>query len=258
MQDHLIWKSKISAHHGCIDCENELEPTIELLNRCPEINMVEIDFVYVNEKFISSHDYETESISRGSEMSVWFDRVLVLGKMIWIDIKESNWSILSDKFGKFDIDKFYLELEAQRAKLLRQDIQLERYVIISCQYDSVKDRLFAVNNHRYLLAHDLPFIGSYVAQVVAPSFLDQQLNSIVRESMENFINYLVCDQPFVVCLDMTFFNSSTDIMDFINKTKASIIIIYSMELSNPLFIDNCDKHVLYQYNYYNLLTENKC
>lgn len=250
MKNHFIHKSTISAHHGYIDCENELGPTITLLNKHPEINMIEIDFVYINEKFISSHDYDDDSISRGTEMSIWFDNFIKLGIIIWIDIKESNWSILSDKFSKFDVNKFYLQLELQRKKFLQQNIILENQILISCQYDNIKEKLFILNNNNtYLLAHDLPLVDSYIAQTVAPSFFDEKINYMVQESMQDFINYSTTNL-YIVCLDITFFNSIDDLIAFINKINVSIVILYSMEISDSILISGSDKQFIYQYNYY--------
>ena len=249
MQSQIL-KSKISAHHGLHTRENELIPALNLLIKHPEIDMLEIDFVYDNGKFISAHDYEDETIALGSELCEWFNEVIPLHKMIWIDIKDSGWSILSENFSKFDLDIFFTLLRTEKNKFFDIGIQLENYIIISCQYDHLLDKIFSINNNEFLLAYDLPHVSSYVAKTITPACMDNIVDHFSQEYSEKILNDVTNGKCNIICLDMSFFMCVNDLIMLLNKVNnVSVVIIYSLELSDKITLSVPGKHIIVQYNF---------
>src|SRR5688572_13869861 len=105
-----------SAHHGYINYENQLAPTLELFANHPHIGLVEIDFIHHHGEFISSHDYDEENIALGSTLEQWMEHIIRLNKMLWVDIKDTTLSILSSQFSEFDVKCFYKHLIQLEAK----------------------------------------------------------------------------------------------------------------------------------------------
>ena len=79
-------------------------------------------------------------------------------------------------------------------------------------------------------------------------------NYFVQEYMEHLTKHIIKQKHNIICLDIIFFNSMDDIIEFISKIDASIIIIYSLELHNCPKIIIPGKQIIYQYNYYEVST----
>lgn len=249
MQSKIL-TSYISAHHGFFTKENELAPTIKLLQKHTEIDMVEIDFVYDNGKFISSHDYEDENVIKGSELTIWLNEIIPLNKMIWIDIKDSTWSILSESFSKFDVQVLFDLIRSEKKKFNSMNIALEKYILIGCQYEHLIDKIVTINDGEFLLAYDFPRIHAYVTKTIAPACFDMVIDQYYQEESELILNELIKGKYNIVCLDVTFFMSINDIVMLLNKiNNISIVIIYSLDLTSQEIISIPGKHVITQYNY---------
>ena len=248
MHTHLL-NSHISAHHGAIDRENELVPTLQLLKSNPQIDMIEIDFVYDNGKFISSHDYDNDKIALGSEITEWFDKIIPLKKILWIDIKDSTWSIFSDTFSKFDINAFFELIRSEKQRFRSTGIALETYILIGCQYDHLIEQIAKLNNGEFMIAHDFPRANSYVARVIAPTCMNIAVDKYAQDNSELVIKDLGTAWN-IVCLDMSFFTTDDDLFLLLNKIDTKcIIILYSLELDAQPNITVSNKHLIVQYNY---------
>lgn len=240
-----ILNTLVSAHHGVISKENELQATLELLKTNPEIGMVEIDFIYENGEFISCHDYR--SIKNGSELSIWFDKLVILKKILWIDIKDSAWSILSKNFSRFDVKAFFNFIRLEKKRFSKMNTILENYLLISCQYDHLIDEISENNCDEFLLAYDIPFIGAYVAKTISPSCTNMMVNYYVQEYSEIFLKTKKCN---IICLDSSFFSCKNEIVSLLSKlNNISIIILYSFKTTDQIDITIPGKHIIIQYDY---------
>ena len=235
--DHVI---NTSAHHGCINHDNELLPALILLDDNPGIGMVEIDFVYHNNTFISSHDYTYENMMKGSSLDEWIDNIIPLGKIIWIDIKDKIVSIPFSELITVDVAKLYEYLDELKIKYPN----LNDHILLSCQYVNVQAELVRLNTG-YTIVHDVPWDYAYVLKEIMP------LSVIKAYIHDNMIKYLK-EKSGIVCIDQTFFETSTELYDFVMKLKQKTIILYSYEKDDDI-IDTSfkfpDKHIIYQYNF---------
>lgn len=236
---------KISAHHGYINRENELGPTLDLLNSHPEIGMVEIDFVYSDGKFISAHDYEPDTIIKGSELSEWLDAIIPLRKIIWMDIKDSNWSILSNTLCVFDVGNFFNLLHIQKEKFTQTHIKLEHFIIISSQYESTRDKLCASNVDNFQLVCDMPLDYAYITKTILPSSLDHILDYFIQKCIDTDTKKI----EQIICLDTSFFELD-DLILLINKLTTNTIILYSLDIDQKLNLNISNKQIICQYDYY--------
>lgn len=236
---------KISAHHGCINRENELEPAIELLKLHPEIDMIEIDFVYSDGKFISAHDYEPETIAKGSELSKWLDAIIPLEKIIWIDIKDSNWSILSGELCVFDTDKFFDLMHIEKERFAQKQISLENYVLIGSQYECTRNKLCLSNNDNFQILCDMPLDYAYVAKTIIPSSMASIIDYFIQKCIANDTQGI----PQIICLDTKFFESVDDLVSLLNKLNTNTVILYSLNLNYKLDSNISHKQIIYQYDF---------
>lgn len=227
----------VSAHHGCANRENQLLPTLNLLHQHPEIGMIEIDFVYHNKQFISSHDYSEENISLGSTLEEWIVAMIPLGKILWIDIKDTIASIPSADFIRFNVAKFYKHLE----RLEDKHPDLKHYILLSCQYINVLNRLVEMN-HGYTIIHDVP--GDY-AYILYELFPLSMIKSYVHYRMMKYLK----DKSGIVCIDHIFFESFEELYEFILNLTQKVIVVYSYETFDSGKHTIPGKHVIYQYNY---------
>ena len=121
-------KIHFSCHHGNSSNPNNLGKALEVIDLYKEIDIVEVDFVYMCKQFVSSHDYDVKSvIENSSPIHEWIYEIIIKRRRIlWIDIKE-NWSLLFQclschKVGSnehiasdtFDAFRFFRELENMR------------------------------------------------------------------------------------------------------------------------------------------------
>jgi hypothetical protein len=226
-----------SAHHGYINFENQLAPTLELLTEHPEIHIVEIDFIYHDGNFISSHDYSDENIALGSTIEEWVRCIINTDKTLWIDVKDSFFSIWSKKFIKFDTIAFYEHL----SRLELEFPKLKNHILIGCQYKHTYKRLVKHNTgHRII--HDTPPDYAYVLNKVFGL-------SLIKSSIHNIILDELNGVDGIVCLDRTFFDNTNELNIFIQSLTNSVIIIYSYDLTDFDLPNVEGKHIIYQYNY---------
>lgn len=236
--------ANISAHHGYINCENELFPTISLLKSFPEIDIVEIDFIYHEGTFVSSHDYDEKNITKGTGLVTWLQRVIRLKKILWIDIKDAEVSSILEWASIFNVKALFNVLDKQRKIFSEEGIRLEDWVIISSQYEHIHRKL--IKNTVYTIVYDLPFDDAYFYRKIIPDFLEViLLNCSVRESIENKCTSLPSNS--IVALDISFFESMEQLTEFIIKIDIQTFIIYSLNQGTTIDVKN--KKIIYQYNY---------
>ena len=244
-------KAKISAHHGAINRENELAPALMLIQKHPEIDMIEVDFVYHNGKFISSHNYDEDTICKGSELEAWLSEFIPLNKIIWIDIKDSTLSIFSENFSKFDIDIFFNLLRLEKKKFAETGILLENFILIGCQYEHLIDKIDSQNNDEFMIAYDIPRTYSYVAKTISPACMDNIVDQYVQEHSEIVLSEFPENKCNIICLDLSFFPNIDELINMLKKIdNISIVIIYSIELTDNINVIIPGKHIIVQYNYH--------
>ncbi len=226
-----------SAHHGFINYENQLDPIALLFETYPSIGIIEIDFVHTNNNFISSHDYSEENISKGSKLEQWVDSIMTHNKMLWIDIKDDNLSMISDQFSLFDVQAFYQCLQSLEAKYSN----LKRHLLIGCQYTNTYNRLVA-NNIGYNIVHDQPQYMSYVLYDIFPlCMIKSWIHKWILEDLQGTTG--------TVCLDRTFFSYTNEINEFISKLHHQTIIVYSYNLNETNLPSVPGKNIILQFNY---------
>jgi len=247
-----ITRAEISAHHGYTNRSNELAPTINLIQSNPDIDIIEIDFIYNDGIFISSHTYDAADIAVGSNLVEWIEKIVPMKKILWLDIKDTELSIFTAFAGKFDVSHFFKILNSQWKKLLDRGIRLQDWLIMSSQYEHIQRKLIK-RNPGYTIVHDLPFAPAYVAQRITPTCMDTALDYFVKEYIESETNTYGSNQ--IVCLDISFFESVDHLVEFIKKINVNTFIVYSLSLDNETDIQIPGKKIIYQYDYILLDTE---
>ena len=220
---------KTSCHHGDSQFENQLEPAKLLTN----YDMIEIDFVYHQGQFISSHDYD-ESIQKGSLLKDWIDFIIKEDKILWIDLKDDPVSIFLPQFSKLDIVALIYQLD--QYKLIYD--QLEEHVLISCQYHTIYEQLMNLDSS-YTIIRDLPKDKFYVMDILIPDFLTSQAKLLMTPEITLDIGH-----SKIVAIDQQFFTDET-LMDFINHCF-DVIIVYTYKQTKYI---QSEKHIIYQYDF---------
>jgi hypothetical protein len=230
--------AKTSCHHGDYLRPNSLEETRAVLQRYPEIAIVEIDFVLLCEPepvLLSSHDYEQQSVERGATLEEWVKLVVLEQKrLLWMDIKTrlGFWSLLSEPEKRLDVALLLALMRKMRRHFLKhcgQDVQ--QRVLLGCQDEPVYKALLALNNqekHPWRVLLDLPFATSYIGQMLLP---DEWINNWMQET---YVQYPYEQDGAVgqqyVCLDRNFFTNNRQLEDFIQCSgiaRNSVVIVYS-------------------------------
>lgn len=226
-----------SAHHGFINHENQLDPIPKLFNTYPNIGLVEVDFVYHNGDFISSHDETDENMKKGSSLEKWIDCIIHNNKILWLDIKDSDLSFISEYFSVFDVDAFYQYLN----RLEQKYYNLKNYILIGCQYTYVYNQLISKNTG-YNIIHDNPQDEAYILNKFLPLCL-------IKSYVHNGILEDLVGTTGIVCLDHTFFDDVRELNNFISNLPHKVIIVYSYELSEEKLPQVPGKHIIHQFNY---------
>ncbi len=220
----MLTSCKRSAHHGYTNYENNLMMTLDCLHFHPEIDIVEIDFVYHHHDFLSSHDYSEENLKNASSLEEWVDHFIKLKKILWIDLKDVPSSIFFPSLSKLNINQLILKLN--RLSLIYP--LLNNYIMISCQFSHIYERLKMFNKH-FMIMQDCPMDYYYILNYFTSLF-----NVNIIKTIDNPI--IAIDKNFV------------QLDDFIEKSSAKTIIIYNYEIGDSIPISN-KKHLIYQYNY---------
>lgn len=236
----------VSCHHGDVNNQNNLKAAARIIRDYPEIDIVEIDFVFYGNDLISSHDYDARLILRGSSLIKWIERVVFIEKKIlWIDLKPKlDPSVLIWPVAKEETRCLFAILNEAMKK---EDIRSR--IIITSQDMSIVDEIEASEEASlWQIAADIPNIPSYVWQDLLPPGLQGWLNSSVNE---HFIRR--CDlTPYnIVAIDKSFFDDMTTLMRFIHESsikQGATIIIYTFKRGAPL-ITSDHYNIVMQYDF---------
>lgn len=247
-----------SCHHGHADHQNSLAHAKAVLKaHHREIGVMEIDFVNVRDNFVSSHDFSQTSIEAGSSLLDWVKLVVVrYEKVLWIDLKSHH-----DFLGLFCCDvrfKTDCKLLFEVLDRIRRTVKrrIETHIWISCQDSAVHDQLVRYNNNslghnRWIIANDIPFVGSYLQQYILPRvWLTHTMHSEFREYDFNETTCVSNPNP-VVCIDRSFFTSTQRLIDFIEDSSIPLgatVLLYTFEASQePIRIEGYE--IIMQYDY---------
>ena len=220
--------AKVSCHHGMMGFENQLEPAKQLT----DYDMIEIDFIY-NGQYISSHDYDEESINKGSSLEGWIDFIMEKNKILWINLKDDNISIFLPQLSNLNIKELFNILD----DCLLKYPSLNQHIIIGCQYHTIYEQL--CHNKNYIVIRDLPRDTFYVMDMLTPHFLSEEVKLLMQDEIVKDVG-----DAKIIAIDHRFFTNT--LTEFINHCTAHIIIIYTVDRSFNILTN---KHIIYQYDY---------
>ncbi len=232
MDRSQLLKVTKSAHHGFINYENQLTPSLRLFSTHSDIDIIEIDFIYYQGDFISSYDYEEENIRKGSPLSTWIEYIIYNDKILWIDIKDSFFATFSDNFSVFDINAFFSYLQ----KLEIQYHNLKNSILIGSKSKYLHNKLLEFNVG-YEIVYDMP--QSNILDEFIPSF-------IIKSKLLEYLSKL--SELEIVCLDDSLFDDFNELTEFISIIPQKIIILYCYNILTTRILSN--KHIIYQLNCY--------
>ena len=253
-------KPLISCHHGNVTQPNNIAAARQIIEKYQDIDIVEIDFIVVDKHVVSSHDYDANSLLKGSPLHEWIDYIIIERNLIlWIDLKVRldvmayiyDYSVYTASFFMNtlnDIRSYYLE---------NKGIDIMQYTMITCQDKDTRwqleQKLHTPTTHeggiQWLLVYDIPFNTSYIVQYLTPKELQYLVNNYVYN---RFMCYDFSASP-IISLDLSFFDNDLDKMArfiYENTTiqHGTMIVIYNFPLTQKrLTLENY--HIIMQYDY---------
>ena len=236
-----------SCHHGDFEAPNELAAALRVSAAFPEIDVFEIDFVCDGTRIVSSHDYASEAIARGSALPEWIEAIVVeRGRTLWLDVKENLDIQFAWAYGKFDAALLFTQL-AEAGKKWGLE-RLRHRIWVGCQEAALRRTLMKgceTNGWHFIL--DMPSASAYVCQMVTPRCCVPQLNAFVDRQM-HATNYHQCD---IISIDKDFFKGSKELKRFVaalNLRPGVIVVLNSFPRSqSPLLLE--DHRIVMQYDY---------
>lgn len=252
----------ISCHHGDINHPNVLYHARKILERNPEIAIMEIDFIGVNNNtgwhFVSSHDHDKGEILRSSPLEEWLQFVIVENeRQLYIDVKArvDIMSLLGIE-SKFPTLFFFLYMQQQRTTIKETyKLDIRDFLFIGCQYGEIKEELKRLNNQyseddRWTLIDDLPLYGAYVRDAILRPL---GMGFIVDWYVKSFLSEYDFSQSHLVSLDRKFFHDDAELLDLIGRVNlppGARIVIYNFDLSHRTVTAE-GFSVIMQYDYTN-------
>lgn len=229
----------LSAHHGDFKHQNELVHALKLLDEFPSVKYVEIDFVCWNGNYISSHDYDENTIKNGATLKEWLIELVKRNVVLWMDVKDTNTTILGDIFSQIDGELLFCILKDVSKTLL--GIDLKEKIIISSQYVHAYERICRANEDKYTIAHDLPNFYSYVME-------SMKFNPLFKSKIQKDISIMLGSlrERDVACIDCSFFETKEELIQVCSKTKVGLIILYSLNVLGEVRLRG--KKVVYQHD----------
>lgn len=226
----LLRFAHISCHHGSQLLENHLKSTIDILN-IHTIDIVEIDFVYINGEFISAHDYD--DIKNGSSLVAWIDEIMKRDLILWIDLKDHASSFFINALTRLSVSELFIILNQLHLKYKN----LHLHILIGCQYMHAYKEL--VKQNTFTIIHDLPRDTMYFMENFIPNtYLEELISASILNDASN--------SP-LVAIDRRFFTEQ-GLLKILATINAKIIIIYNYNQGEYLhYIKN--KHIIHQLNY---------
>lgn len=244
---------RIAAHHGDYNHQNSLKHAKKVLDHHKEtIDMVEIDFVYHQGNFVSSHDHETETILRGAYLIDWIRLVIfTYKKILWIDMKSNMFSLVSmiTDWTKEESNALFKRLNKyHRETLNKYKMNLKNYIMISSQYEPFKKRFTMLNNEldkKWLLTMDFPYSNYYVWEYVLPNDLQSWNNESVQDKI---IHFDFSDEGFI-SIDLKFFDYDIEYLFTLLKKNGTIkkgcyILLYPFKQDYEYRITSDKYHII--------------
>lgn len=227
--NEILKFAHVSCHHGAANDENKLSSAMKILDLYKEIDIIEIDFIYVNNQFISSHDYDT---IQGESLEMWIDEIVKRDKILWIDLKDTQISFFIKELSKLNIEHLYILLNNLSLKYKN----LHHHVLIGCQYMHAYNLL---SQNKFTVIRDLPRDTMYFLTEISPISIENiVINSILEDVGDSNI----------IAIDRTFLTEE-GLLSILNLIKSEIIIIYNYNRDESIpFVKN--KYIIIQYNYY--------
>lgn len=224
----------IACHHGDSLNQNNLDAARRIMQKYPEITIMEIDFILYNDKLVSSHDYTSISILNGSLLEEWIDLVVVqYGKKLWIDLKP-NVSVYALFYSNaVDFARCLFERLEEKRDLTRNMIDIKPHIIISSQDTAIVEEVDLLNHQRgWRTLCDVPRLKRYIMQAFLPPGLQEWLNDMVYDELTFQYDFSGFN---MVAIDKSFFDHDIQrLFRFIEKSnikEGSTIILYNFKMN---------------------------
>lgn len=239
-----------SAHGGNIGAMNQLQPALRVVEKYPEVDLIELEIAYDKKKqaFVSFNGQET---SQGDPLDSWFEAFFPLNKRLWLNIQDTNWSAVNRiLFSKFPLSKFAEFMKSQASKWNSRGINVEEMVILGCQYqwlyDAIRDNMFG----RVYLIHHLPYHSA--VDEICPC-RSRQARTASKEIQKQMMQVLTSDPNMrILALDQSYFQDVTEMTQFLEKLPDTVqqVIVHSFQITDPT--PKCSSHnlqIIVQYDY---------
>jgi len=241
MEEILKFAHK-SCHHGSQKLENNLLATIQVLNQYTNIDIIEIDFIFHNNEYISAHD--VEQVKYGSKLVEWVDEIMKRDKILWLDLKDTQLSFFINSYSSLNVDILFNILN----NLNKKYKFLTQHILIGCQYIHVYEQL--IKQSKFTIIRDLPRDKIYVLDAITPNQYLTNLEDIVYNSIIedcNNINNNINNINNIIAIDKKFFTKE-GLINLLKNINSNIIIVYNFQQTDEIpFIHN--KKIIYQYDY---------
>ncbi len=227
--NEILKFAHVSCHHGATNDENKLSSAMKILDLYKEIDIIEIDFIYVNNQFISSHDYDT---IQGEPLEMWIDEIVKRDKILWIDLKDTSTSFFIKELSKLNIEHLYILLNNLSLKYKN----LHHHLLIGCQYSHAYNLL---SQNSFTIIRDLPRDTMYFLTEISPISIEKIVIKSILEDIGDS-NIIAIDRNFL---------TEEGLLFILNLIPSEIIIIYNYNKDESIpFVRN--KYIIIQYNYY--------
>jgi hypothetical protein len=246
----------IASHAGNADNENDLVSSLLVLDKFKDIDIVELDVVYVDGEFIIKHGHYD---SGGDTLSSFVYALFTYKPNIcvWLDLKDRRRTVFLPIQPVFDCQKFDNCLY-----ILNKKINIKNRLFIGSifhkLYDELRHCAFITKN--ISLVYDSVSALYYVpAEVVSEITFDKinisnNFNSSFTET--RIYDDIVRDRRNItnIAIDISFFANNNIIRDFIKKIvnlkKYKCIILYPCCETNIIKIPRKKGvHIIYMYDF---------
>jgi hypothetical protein len=231
--NEILKFAKISCHHGSQKLENNLHLSIDVLKKHKEIDIIEIDFVFHDNQYISAHDLD--HLEHGSSLELWIDEIMARDKILWIDLKDTQLSFFINSYTSINVERLFEIL----TKLHLKYKFLHRHILIGCQFIHVYEKL--IQQDIFTIIQDLPRDKMYVLDAITPNQYITSLSDVVKTSI------IEDHHHDIIAIDKKFFTADY-LLSLLTQIDAKIIILYNFQLDDEIpYVEN--KKIIYQYDY---------
>jgi hypothetical protein len=228
---------------------NNLEETVKIINKYKNIDMIEIDVLYNNGKFIVAHNYFYTDYNY---LEDWIHILMELDMKMWLDLKDGF------IYNKFPMDKFTKFMNNMVSYYKKLNMDLYSYVIIGSNFSSIKKNIYYYDDLlKFTIIYDTPAITHYIIDKLVNNkytSLKYFYNKIIQKYYSYMFRSLASN--IIVSLDYSFFNNIKELEDmllFINSETVIICLPYSnldsctSDIKNN--IKNNNKNLIFHYNF---------